>query len=107
MEFAGNWCIEELTGYAPVTTFYQDFSIAEKFGINAVNGTYKTAFAEWKDNTPYITELCMVLNWKGWRWYETVYELADEYFKLYTELRDWCICNLKGDDLDYFFEVTD
>ena len=26
-----NWTIQELTGYVPKTTFYTDFSIADKF----------------------------------------------------------------------------
>ena len=27
-----NWRIEELTGYKPITSFYTDFSIADRFG---------------------------------------------------------------------------
>lgn len=26
------WNIEEMTGYKPMTTFYEDFSIADAFG---------------------------------------------------------------------------
>lgn len=26
-----NWRIEELTGYKPITSFYTDFSIADRF----------------------------------------------------------------------------
>lgn len=40
-----NWRIEELTGYVPITTFYTDFSIADKFGIGAIEDTYKRSFA--------------------------------------------------------------
>ena len=28
------WNIEELTGYKPFTTFYEDFSIADAFGTD-------------------------------------------------------------------------
>ena len=31
-----DWRIEEITGYKPITTFYMDFSIADKFGTNAI-----------------------------------------------------------------------
>lgn len=31
-------------GYETKTTFWDDFSIAEMFGINAVRDTYKRAF---------------------------------------------------------------
>ena len=34
-----DWSIEELTGYQPITTFYTDFSIVDKFGINAIKET--------------------------------------------------------------------
>ena len=30
------WNIAELNGYEPITTFWQDFSIADKFGNNAI-----------------------------------------------------------------------
>ena len=43
-----NWRIEELTGYVPITTFYTDFSIADKFGIGAIEDTYKRSFASWQ-----------------------------------------------------------
>ena len=44
------WPIEEETAYKPQTTFWQDFSIADKFGTGAVQDTYNRAFAEWKGN---------------------------------------------------------
>ena len=33
-------------GYETFTTFWMDFSIADKFGVNAVNDTYIRAFNE-------------------------------------------------------------
>lgn len=42
-----NWRIEELTGYKPITTFYTDFSIADKFGVEAIKDTYNRSFASW------------------------------------------------------------
>ena len=35
------WNITELNGYEPITTFWQDFSIADKFGIAAIEDTYR------------------------------------------------------------------
>ena len=54
------------------TTFWMDFSIADRFGKSAVKDTYKTAFESWKDNYKYLTELVMVLNHKIWEHYEAV-----------------------------------
>ena len=39
-----DWNIEKLTGYKPITTYYSDFSIAEKFGLKEVENTYRRAF---------------------------------------------------------------
>lgn len=54
-------------GYQPKTTFWMDFSIADKFGIAAIKDTYDRAFKEWKTNHVYLTELVMVLNHKIWQ----------------------------------------
>ena len=56
------WNIEAMTGYKPMTTFYEEFSIADNFGASAVKDTYKRAFRNWKDDYKYLTELVMVLN---------------------------------------------
>lgn len=44
------WNITEFCGYKPITTFWQDFSIAEKFGDRAIENTYQKVKSEWKDN---------------------------------------------------------
>lgn len=56
------WNIAEITGYDPMTTFWQDFSMADKFGNEAIADTYRKVKAEWKDNYKHWTELCLVLN---------------------------------------------
>lgn len=35
------WNVESELGYKPITTFWEDFSIADKFGNEAVNDTFK------------------------------------------------------------------
>lgn len=94
-------------GFQYKTTFFHDFSIADVFGIEAVKDTYKRAFAEWKDNVEYITELTIVLNHKIWQHFETNEPLARVYDKLWRELDTWCCDNLKGKDLEYFYQTTD
>ena len=102
-----NWNIEAVTGYKPLTTFYLDFSIADKFGVEAIRDTYNNAFRSWKNNYRYITELVMALNWKCWRWYEVNDDYCKLYKELYEKLNDWCFENLKGEELDYFIDTTD
>lgn len=102
-----NWNIEELTGYKPITTFYTDFSTADKFGVNAIMDTYKRAFEEWKTNYKYLTELVMVLNWKIAEHYESNMEYAELYNRLWGEADDYACEHLKGEELDYFYKTTD
>ena len=93
--------------YETKTTFWEDFSIAEVFGIDAVKDTYDRAFAEWKNNTVYLTELVMVLNWKIWVWYEKDEPLARVYNDLWEKTDAYAMDNLKGKDLTYFLTTTD
>lgn len=102
-----NWRIEELTGYKPITTFYTDFSIADRFGADAIEDTYKRSFASWQHDYHYLTELSMVLNWKIWRWHEVNDEYAKLYDRLWRQLDGWCIENLKDEALEYYYKTTD
>jgi len=103
-----NWNIEALTGYHPITTFYLDFSIADKFGLEAIKDTYKRAFEEWKTNFRFMTELVMVLNWKCWEWHDSKnIEKSELYGNLYYELDEWCLDNLQGKELEYYISTTD
>lgn len=40
-------------GYELQTTFWEDFSIADRFGLSAIQDTFKRAFEEWKNNYKY------------------------------------------------------
>ena len=101
------WNITEMTGYEPKTTFWKDFSIADKFGIDAIKDTYKRAFEEWKENYIYLTELVMVLNHKIWEWYGKNEAIAQVYNDLWEKTDVYACENLKGDELDYFYLTTD
>ena len=45
-----NWNIEEFTGYKPLTNLYMDFSIADKFGKNAILSTFNAAKKEYNES---------------------------------------------------------
>ena len=55
---------ESMCGYTQRTTFWDDFTIAERFGLHAIEDTYKNAFNSWKHDVVFIVELVLVLNWK-------------------------------------------
>ena len=103
-----DWNIEALTGYKPISTFYTDFSIADRFGAAAIKDTYRRAFDSWKSDYKMITEFVMVLNWKCWQHYdEGNTEISALYSKLYYKADEWCWTNLKGEELDYYTRTTD
>ena len=106
-ELNENWAMAQEIGYKPKTTFWDDFSIADRFGINAIKDTYNRAFKEWKDNYIYLTELVMVLNHKIWQWYEKNDKFAELYNDLWKEADEYAVNNLKGKELDYFYSTTD
>lgn len=97
----------DMSGYQPKTTFWQDFSVADVFGEKAIKDTYNRAFNDWKNNAEYITELTLILNWKIWYWKDKNEAYARLYDSLWKECDQWCINNLKGDDLSYFLQTTD
>lgn len=51
-------------GYEVRTTFWEDFSIADLFGLPFIQNTFDRAFKEWRENYEYLTELVLVLNHK-------------------------------------------
>ena len=101
------WNVEEITGYKPFTTFWQDFSIADLYGADAVKDTYNRAFKEWKNDYKYLTELVMVLNWKSWQHAESKKKLSELYADLYYKADSYALDNLEGEERDYYWQVTD
>ena len=97
-----------LYDYECQTTFWQDFSIAEIFGVSAIKDTYKRAFRSWKSNYLYLTELVMVLNHKQWEHHQNRHKEYAEVYKELWEKADLYACeNLKGEELSYFYRTTD
>lgn len=94
-------------GYELKTTFWQDFSIADSFGADAIQDTFNRAFREWKNNIIYVTELAMVMSWKSCSWYNKNEQYMILYSDLYHKVDTWCCRHLKGKDLTYYLETTD
>ena len=99
--------IEEMTGYHPISTFYEDFSIADRFGVPAIRDTFNRAFENWKTDYKMLTELVMVLNWKIFRWYKRNDKFAMVYNELWEKADIYATENLKGEELSYFYRTTD
>ena len=61
----------------------------------------------WKNNAEYATELALILNWKIWYWQDKNEALARLYDELWRETDQWCMENLKDEDLQYYLQTTD
>lgn len=94
-------------GYVMTTTFWDDFSIADRFGEAAIRDTFKRAFKEWKGNHIYLTELVIVLNHKIWQWYEKNDAYAELYNNLWEKADEYACTHLKGEELSHFYRITD
>lgn len=98
----------KLLDYEWQTTFWQDFSIAEKFGKEAIIDTYKRAKKDWGKDKIYGTELSMVLNHKCWFHYEAQnMEINQLYSELWAEYHDFVFDDWKGENLAYYLQTTD
>ena len=90
------------------TTFWNDFTIADKYWKEWIKDTYKRAFEKWKSNLVYITELVIVLNWKARQHSDNWdIELSELYVKLREKTHNWCCSHLKKDDLTYYLRKVD
>lgn len=102
------WNIEALTGYTPQTTYYEDFSIADIFGVSAIKDTFRRALEGATElGYIYLTELVMALNWKIFEHYERNDQYAELYHDLWEQARDYAEENLQGDELYYYYCTTD
>ena len=99
-----DWNIEEMTGYKPFTTFYQDFGIAEKFGYKAIKNTFDIGIT---GGYKTLTEFVMVLNWKIWEHYQSNETLARFYNDLWEQAREHATSTLKDEALSYYYKTTD
>lgn len=90
------------------TTFWQDFSIADRFGPSAVRDTFDRAFREWRSDYLYLTDLVAVLNHKMWQHHAAGHEVMTSlYQRLYCEAESYGSDHLRGEELEYFWRVLD
>ena len=105
------WQIAKEIGYTPITTFWDDFSIAEKFGEQAIRDTAERAFEEWHTNIKFLTEFVMILNHKCWTWNNVRDDLMQLYSMLYYQYNDkawdWLEQNGTEEEKDYYFRTLD
>ena len=94
-------------GYTMVTTFFEDFSIADEFGEEAIKDTWKNAFKAWKHNHVYLTELAIVMSNESCWWWDKNKEISILYAELYRKTDAYCMEHLKGEELAFYINATD
>ena len=97
----------ELNGYETQTTLYQDFTIADAFGVDAVTDTYNRVFKEWKHSFEFMTELSLVLNHKIWEHHMKGNGLMVTYDTLWKKHDEWCMSALSDEGVEYYIKITD
>lgn len=121
-----NWKanLPNFTDFEPKYTFYHDFSIADFCEVylrdrNAVKKTYNAVVSSWGKNIKAMTEIAMVLNHKSWAFSSNVdsqylgiskergLEFSQLYVDLYYKADEFIRKNFKGEDLSYYYMVTD
>ena len=102
-----DWNIEEFCGYKPISTYYSDFSIAERFGVNAIKDTYKRAIKYWGSDIKWATEIVMVLNWKCHEHYNGNKAFYELYADLWEQADKYVKENYEGEALDYYYRTID
>lgn len=95
-------------------TFYSDFTIADRFGLMAIQDTYNRSFKAYKDNIEYLTALTMALNHKIFAWHRVDDDKAKLYDKLWRETEMFILDedkdgfkNFTREEVRYYLKVTD
>ena len=94
-------------GYNVQTTFWEDFSAADIFGLSAIQDTFNRAFEEWKGNCMYLRDLELVMNNNRWEHVEANTNVAALYDALWRQADQYAVENLKDEELSYYYDVTD
>lgn len=97
------------SGYQFKTTYWQDFSIADKFGISAVKDTYRKIKPLALNDAMDFAELVCVLNWKIWEHYESKNDgLANAYNELWDEADQMIdVSNFSKEDIQKMLRFLD
>lgn len=103
------WNITDLNGYVPKTTFWNDFDIADWFGISDVKDTFNRAFKEWKNDIVYMTELALVTNHKSWQHQDDT-DVSQVYSDCYYTVDNYIFDEnspFTDEDKQYYLNITD
>ena len=93
--------------YQFISTFWEEFSISDKYGPDGVRSHFEDVFGLWKKDYRFLTELVLVLNLKTWSWFQVDDKLGVTYDDLWKIADAYALKHLKGKELDYYLETLD
>lgn len=99
----------EEVNYESISTFYQDFTIAEFFK-GGLEDTFKRVCKHWIDNYEMFTELIIVLNHKIWEHYNKGNdELSRKYDSMWREAMSIFFEKYEENEevMRYYYQITD
>ena len=89
------------------TTFWEEFSISDKYGPKGLMEHFSLVFPQCKNNVKLLTELVLVLNLKIASWFGVDDDLGRTYEALWKITDSYALETLKGDDLHYYLNTLD
>lgn len=87
--------------------FYQDFKNAEKGGTEEIKYVFKKLFRESKTNYVCLTDLAIILSERCEKYKVVNTRISKLYNKLYEDVNEYAMVNLKHEKLDYYFNMID
>ena len=101
--------LEPVTSYRSKTKLYDCYSIADKKNQKTLEELFKVTFAVAKTDYEYLIELVMVLKYRLWYWHTNRPEspYVSTYATYYNKVSEWAAENLEGEELRYYFSVSD
>lgn len=97
----------EIVGYTPITNYWQKLYSAARQGADAVKRLATGLFDSAKHSYKHLTELVLVLNHLCWKFAESNDTLGRLFASLYHTANDYARANLTGEELEYYFRITD
>ena len=101
------WSIEEQTGYKPIANYWQQLYRAANSGMDDLKRLATGLFDSAKHSYKHLTEFVMTLNWLSWEWSEKNEPMARLFCSLFRTADDYARQNLTGEELEYYFRITD
>lgn len=101
------WSIEEQTGYKPIANYWQQLYRAAHSGIDDLKRIATGLFHSAKHSYKHLTEFVMALNWLSFEWVEKNEPTARLFCNLFRSAEDYARQNLTGEELEYYFRITD